>query len=74
VANDDYWIYGTHIHGPKGYTGHWISDGQIYGPRGYTECWIDAHDHIYSRTDGYICWISNNHIYGQKDKLPWVKE
>jgi len=70
-----YWIDdATTNHGPKGSTGHWVSEGYIYGPRGYTECWIDDGQHIFSNTNGYIGWIDNDHIYGQTEKMPWVRE
>jgi hypothetical protein len=70
-----FWIDGRYIFTTDGYyTQYWLDGIHFFAPNGgYTGYWL-AENHIYG-PDGYThCWIKDNVILGDRERLPWAWE
>ena len=69
-----YYIQGSSIYGPHGYTHCWVRDGHICRARGgHTACWIEK-GYIHSSKGGYTqFYVEGGRIYGPSKTLPWMQ-
>jgi hypothetical protein len=69
-----YYIACGYIYGPGGkWTKYYILDGQLHGPSGSPRAWLGG-NYIYCDSGNTNCYIQDNSIYGDKEKLPWSQK
>ena len=63
--NTGFWVQGSHIYGPIGYTQFYVQNDHVYGPNGYTQYYL-SNTHIYGPRGYTQYWIQDGHIYGPR--------